>query len=75
MVGLKMQYYRDANDKHIIVLGITVDEFIKCNPPCKECLVRSICLVRTTLCYFRTTKSCDKLHKFLKDKYFIFQER
>lgn len=70
--GIRMiKYFRTRNNIYMLE---TIDIFMKNNPPCKECLVRGMCLL-----VFGTqklkTKSCNMLYEFLiNSEYFGMPE-
>lgn len=48
----------------------TVDIFIGINPPCKECLIQSMCIITTDNSYDKQIlriKICEKLNKFMEN--------
>ena len=48
-----------------------LDKFMETNPPCKECLVRAICVINVLLndlpYPYLYIKSCDELKEFVTD--------
>jgi len=58
----------------------TMDEFIKCDSPCKNCLVQSMCINgRDNIEHIIinggiTMKSCEKLKSFIKKNRFLFNQ-
>lgn len=63
--------------RSIILYGLTLEEFIKYDPPCKECLVQPTCLIvrKHNISYKRVDdielKICEKLEKFLTINKFL----
>jgi len=61
-----IKYFRTS--LNIYLLNSTMNNFMKYNPPCKDCIVQCMCLLNRDnwLTPFITTKTCSILYKFIK---------
>jgi len=60
----------------IYLTDVLIDEFLKINPPCKECLVQAMCISDISLTYNQDLykecikfKPCVIIENFLKEVY------
>jgi hypothetical protein len=64
---------------HIFIVKTTVDEFMEYIPPCKDCIVRPVCLETNNGNInnpFIITQKCSTLRKYLeKNNSFVIIER
>ena len=74
-------YYETDNNIHIYstpVDAITIDEFMKCDVPCKDCLVQSMCLTGQNNINNIVIKEgiklrlCERIEKFISKNRSIF---
>jgi len=62
--------YDNLNPKTHILMYSSLDNFMKYNPPCKECLIQNMCIKETIYLHlppYLIIKRCDKLTEFLLD--------
>lgn len=65
--------YFSVNKNRILLHRRSIEEFMTYNPPCKECLVRSICLSDTDTGLYKTgyklviNNGCKKVFDFLEN--------
>jgi len=59
-------FYTSTNI-YLRIYDITMDDFFKLNPPCKECLVQNMCvqLLNVNTNIRVRTRQCDILKQFL----------
>lgn len=70
-------YYCKANDrcKQMNILATTIEDFMKKDPPCKECLVQSMCLTEyeydvpneIKVYYEMTIDLCERMNEFINN--------
>ena len=69
MYDYDLNYIKSKLNPKYMSIYCMVDKFMETNPPCKECLVRAICvinLIHKDLPYpYLYIKSCDKLKEFV----------
>jgi len=54
-------------ENQLHIYGLTLQEFIKSNPPCKDCLVQSMCIMtHTRYPTIMFKRSCRSLSDFVK---------
>lgn len=54
-------------NKSLIYIDITKKEFLMFNPPCKDCLVWSMCVDYSETKKYITIIFCDKIIKFINN--------
>ena len=61
-----IKYFRTS--LYIYLLDSTMNNFMKYNPPCKDCLVQCMCLSNcdNSSTPYITAKTCSILYKFIK---------
>jgi len=66
----KVNYTRSGI--HSYIYYTTLDTFMGSNPPCKECLVKTMCIYAPSNKYqVLIIKACDKLTDFVKNNYWF----
>ena len=69
---MNISYHTNPTDSRIFLFDISKDQFLKFNPPCKECLIQSMCIESTFVEYITSVdtndlklNSCERLKTFL----------
>jgi len=66
-----MRLQWDSKDSLGVYINvITLDKFMKEDPPCKECLVQGMCITQITNIKFSSLRieMCEKFKKYLERK-------
>jgi hypothetical protein len=68
---MKKYSYR-LNWRYLRIFNLTIKGFMKFNPPCKECLIQSMCLTEYEYATPELTmKLCEKMYNYIIiDKHF-----
>jgi hypothetical protein len=63
----------DRSGIHTYNYYTTLDAFMKSNPPCKECLIQSMCIINKTSRYYDKLEinSCNRLNEFSLNNYWF----
>jgi hypothetical protein len=59
----------NENDTNIYIHQTTIDNFMKHDPPCKECLIQIMCIKQDLdhIHNFININLCNELREFIKD--------
>ena len=65
----KVRYTRIGIISYIYYTSL--DIFMRSNPPCKECLINTMCIYDDCTVKVLTIRACDRLNKFVKNNYWF----
>lgn len=63
----------DRSGIHVYNYHTTLDTFMGACPPCKECLIQSMCIVNNDTKHYKklTIRACERLNEFAENNYWF----